>query len=348
MKSTVWVLALALSLLPLGELRAQSLGYLYDRGGYGYGGGIVFSSGRRHLSIGGFLGGYGGSRYSSGVVYLADPYGPPYASPYAGPTVTVESRVTVQLNGRSLSSPGSLRDEVAGIDLDLQPSKKKASAVDQGDLPPAPQPPAQLPGADVSKPRPAIRPEDQPPPKVKPQPPQPPKVKPPPPDMPPPEADPRAENMRLVKLGMAAFTAQEYVLAAHRFRQATEVEPKSGLGHFLLAQAQFALGKYQGAVESIHAGMSRTKNWPRAPFHPRADLYKGTEPDFVAQLKRLQGVLAKSPDNPAYLFLTAYQLWFDGRQMDAVPLFRQARALTADKGFIDQFLAAAAGPVAAN
>jgi hypothetical protein len=46
------------------------------------------------------------------------------------------------------------------------------------------------------------------------------------------------------------------------------------------------------------------------------------------------------------LFLYAYELWFDGRRIEAIPLFRQARLMTADTTFIDRFLAAAApGPV---
>ncbi len=146
----------------------------------------------------------------------------------------------------------------------------------------------------------------------------------PPPPEPPPQADPREENTRLVKLGLAAFSDQEYVLAAHRFRQATLVDPKSAPAYFFLAQAQFALGKYRPAVESIHAGMNLTKNWPKAPFQPRIDLYKGAEAEFDVQLKRLRDTLAKNAKDPAYLFLTAYQLWFDGRQNEAVALFQQA------------------------
>jgi hypothetical protein len=82
------------------------------------------------------------------------------------------------------------------------------------------------------------------------------------------------------------------------------------------------------------------QNWPRAPFQPRLDLYGGIEPDFAEHLKRLEGALQQAPKQPALLFLLAYQLWFDGRRDEAVPLFRQARALTADPTFIDQFLAA--------
>jgi hypothetical protein len=348
MKST-WVLALSLSLLPLGELRAQPLpypyppppgvGFLYG-GGYVSGGGIGIIYSRRHLSIGAFLGGYSSSRYSAGAVYFGDPYGPAYASPSA--PVIVGNQVNVQFGaGKPFQRMPTLQEETAGIDLDAQSPGKKLVPEEP------PEPPANLPGQDVSKPRPPVRPEDPPPPKPKIPKEAPPPKEPPPPEEPPPQANPRDENARLVNLGLAAFAAQEYVLAAHRFRQATLVEPKSAPAHFFLAQAQFALGKYRPAVDAIHAGMSLTKDWPKAPFRPRVDLYKVAADDFVDHLGRLRATLAKSPDDPAYLFLTAYQLWFDDRRDEAVPLFRQARPLTADRRFIDQFLAAAAPGVVA-
>jgi cytochrome c-type biogenesis protein CcmH/NrfG len=117
--------------------------------------------------------------------------------------------------------------------------------------------------------------------------------------------------------------------------------------HFLAAQANLALGKYKDAVNAIEQGMRRRPDWPKADFNPRKELYKGNEPDFVEHLERLQEAQMKSPDNPTYLFLYAYALWFDGRQAEAVPLFRRARAKTADTTYIDAFLKAAPGGVLA-
>jgi hypothetical protein len=313
----------------------------YPAPGYVSGGGFVTSGGgigivysRRHLSIGAFLGGFGSSRYSSSAVYIDN-----LSGSSGPPTVIVDNRVTVQIGGEAqpYNRRPTLQEEVGPIDLDQASPGVK--------LPPPASSlaklPANLPGQQVSKERPALRPDDLPP-KIEAPPPPKAKEMPKQPPEPPPEADPREENTRLVKLGLTAFSSREYGLAAHRFRQATLVEPKSAPAYIFLAQAQFALGKYRQAVDAIHAGMNLTKNWPKAPFQPRLDLYKGAEGDFVVHLKRLQDTLATSPNDPVYLFLTGYQLWFDGRQNDAVELFKQARPLTADRRFIDQFLAAAA------
>src|SRR5437660_6935 len=83
------------------------------------------------------------------------------------------------------------------------------------------------------------RPEDKPP-APKPAPP------PPAPAKPPSYEDQRAPDdpWRLMDLGRAAFSRQEYGQAAWRFRQATEVAPNLPLAYFLLAQAEFALGKH--------------------------------------------------------------------------------------------------------
>jgi thioredoxin-like negative regulator of GroEL len=157
------------------------------------------------------------------------------------------------------------------------------------------------------------------------------------------------ESALLIGEGQRAFADQEYGLAAQRFHQAAVADRKSAKARFLLGQALFALGKYREAVAAIHEGMDLDLNWPRNAFRPRIDLYKGIEADFTAHLKDLEDALAGSPDNRFLLFLDAYQLWLDGRPMEAVVLFRRARAVTVDTSYIDRFLRAAMeGKVAAR
>jgi hypothetical protein len=343
-----WTLALPLALTCTAEVRAQ--GFYYGSGGAAQGGGLGFSYQRRNLSVFGFLGGFSSGRYSAGA-YLFDPYGPPpvFYGPYPPAVIVLPPPVVLQRVGpRILKPQPSLEDEIRGIDLDAVPPTPKSLREEK---PPEPPPP-DLPGKDVSKPVPPVRPGEPPPPKGKVPPDKAPPAKkgpvqPPPPG--PPKDDPKEESVRLTNLGLAAFGGQAYGLAAHRFRQATRVDPNGARAYFLLAQAQFALGKYHQAVESIHAGMRLHKDWPMAPFQPRLDLYGGIEPDFAEHLKRLEGVLKEDPNNPELLFLLAYQLWFDGRRNEAVARFRQVRPLTPDPSFINQFLAAAkAGQVVAK
>jgi hypothetical protein len=58
------------------------------------------------------------------------------------------------------------------------------------------------------------------------------------------------------------------------------------------------------------------------------------------QRKWLQEAYAKQPNEPAFAFVLAYQLWFDGEREEAVKLFRQARLTASDPTFIDLFLKA--------
>jgi hypothetical protein len=225
---------------------------------------------------------------------------------------------------------------------------------------PAPRPPQRPPPEEVQPPQPKppgeaaggfrpVRPDDrarppEPPAKPAPKPPEPPKDKPKekPPQLshpPLPENDPRAEGSRLTALGRTAFAAAEYGRAALRFGQATRANPDDAGAHFLLAQAEFALGKYDQAVEAIQAGMRLEPDWPTAAFRP-VTLYDGNVADLPEHLRRLDEALAAHPDDPVLLFLYAYQLWFDGRQDEARPLFQWAAAVAPDKGFSERFLLA--------
>ena len=111
---------------------------------------------------------------------------------------------------------------LAGADLDAAPPKKPRP---QEPLEQAPRPAErdrELPGVDVSKPRPPVRPDEREPKDDAKLPPEPE----PPPVPPPPKGDPREENARLTDLGIKAFSGREYGLAALRFRQATLAAPQ--------------------------------------------------------------------------------------------------------------------------
>jgi len=249
------------------------------------------------------------------------------------------SRVTIYSHAPREIVAAPKNDELAGVDLDVvKPPRRTAPRAEP--VPEGPEP--ALPGVNVSVPRPPVRPGDAEPAK-KPRPPAP-----NPPPMPPRE-EPRDESGRLLQLGRAAFANQEHGLAALRFQQAATADPLAAPPQFFLGQALFALAKYREAVEAIHAGMRLKAGWPQAPFRPRRDLYQGNEADFDTHLKRLETVVAEQPNNETFLFLLGYQLWFDGRRAEAVPMFRRARDTTADATYLDQFLKAPPpGPLAAN
>lgn len=168
------------------------------------------------------------------------------------------------------------------------------------------------------------------------------------PQPPAPDPDPRVENGRLAALGREAFQAGEYGRAAGRFRQAIEASAREPLPHFLLAEAEFALGRYREAVVALHTGLRLWPDWPTTLWRPRS-LYGVDHADFAEHLRRLKEALDRNPEDPVLLFLYAYQLWFDGRQAEARPLLQKAAGLVADPTFINRFLRAAiSGPVAAR
>jgi hypothetical protein len=306
------------------------------RAGTVFGDGVFLQYRGRRLTIGGYL-------HNGGVLYYSGS-GVPALPVY--PYGVFNNRVNVQVvvpppapaPSRFLGAGRPVDDDIAGVDLDLVPLKRP---------PPEPKPGDggklfQMPGVDVSVPKKPVRPEDVAPPK--PPEPKPPEPKPPEPkkaEPKPPKDLPIDEAARLVELGRRAFAEQEYGLAALRFRQAVGLEPVRGRARFLLAHAQFAMGKYREAVASIETGMKGQPDWPKAAFRPRIELYKGDEALFDDHLQRLKQVVDRDAKNPVYVFLYAYQLWFDGRRAEAVPLFQKARAWVADPSAIDAFLRAA-------
>lgn len=186
-----------------------------------------------------------------------------------------------------------------------------------------------LPAAPAAPPVPAAPPAERPKPRPAPR--------------PAPLENPKEENLTQ---GRKAFALQEYGRAERRFQQAALLAPDEALGYFLLAQAQFALGKYQEAVESIEGGMRLRPEWPGVRFPPRA-LYGANEADCTDHLRRLADTLARHPRDPLLLFLYAYELWFDGRPAEARELFQRAARFAPDRTFIDRFLKALPGvPVA--
>jgi hypothetical protein len=218
----------------------------------------------------------------------------------------------------------------------------------RGRIPAEPAAPPDRPAERPPVPNPFRQPPDQPrapapQPPVQPAPkPEAPKPERPPPELPPPpqpEPNPRAEYDKQIALGKTAFANGEYGRAAHRFRLAIVAVPEEPMGQFLLAQALLALAKYQEAFEAIEVGLRQQPNWPLSRFRP-LELYGDNVGDYPDHLARLEQLVRQQPDDPVLLFLYAYQLWFDGRQDEAIPLFQRAAPMLADKNAVERFLQA--------
>jgi hypothetical protein len=355
MRHARWLAAL-LALAGAGSgLHGQGL--LLPAAGYGSGGGIAFTIGRHHrLSI--YLsGGYSPYGYPAGGYLGLSYYSPPVVvmpPPDNLPFVEVR-RPLPPLLPPLLEGP--LPRDMPGRLRPLAPENREHP---RPRMPPADVPPAPAPAPQPEEPKPRPKQEEppprpkqeEPPPKPKQEEPPPPKPEEPPPkpkpperhwqELPlPPEPDPNPNNEagRQIVLGRAAFAAGEYGRAAFHFRQAAATDPAAPMGHFLLAQALFALSKYDEAVAAIHAGLRLQPDWPERRFRP-LELYGDNVADYPEHLSRLEQAVARQPDEPVLLFLYAYELWFDGRQDEALPVFQRAARVIADKADVERFLTA--------
>jgi hypothetical protein len=145
------------------------------------------------------------------------------------------------------------------------------------------------------------------------------------------------EAKRLVESGREALAGGEPGRAVEQFRHATAVTPDDAMGHFLLGQALYAVGRYREAVVAILEGLKRKPDWPSAPFDAR-ELYGPRAADHALDLELLRQALARIGDEPALAFLYGYELWFNGRRKEARPFLEKAAAGAADPAPIRRFL----------
>jgi hypothetical protein len=138
-----------------------------------------------------------------------------------------------------------------------------------------------------------------------------------------PEADPKDESARLVKLGRASFAAGDYGRAAENFARAANADPADARTYFLHAQAKFAAGQYAAAVARIRQGLALDPKWPASKFDP-LELYGDKPERFVLHLLALKKTLAENPAAATLEFLLGYELWFGGAKPEADKLFRAA------------------------
>jgi hypothetical protein len=280
----------------------------YPYGFYG-GRGLGFGYSNRSVIIGGYMGGW--PRYGYG-------YYPAYYYPVVPSTTIVIVQPVLPVSAYGLPNfpvvpPLDERDDM----IVIRPKKNQNKQAFQPP-PVVNQPPPKMP---PPQPQPALAPI--------------------------PEMDRKAESARLVKLGKEAFADEEHGRAAERFAQATRLQPDNAEAFFLLAESQFALGKYREAVASIFAAMKLQPDWPNAKFDPRG-LYGNNRAVYAEQLDLLREAVAANPQEPALMFLYGYQLWFLGRPEEAKTFFQKAKPLVTDPKPIDQFLQAPNPPVAAR
>jgi len=148
--------------------------------------------------------------------------------------------------------------------------------------------------------------------------------------------NPMVEADRRLELGLAAFGEARYGQALEHFRHAATVAPDDSAAFFYMAQAQFAIGKYDAAAASLTQGLKLRPDWPKTRFRTR-DLYRDKPEAFTEQLRQLREAQKRDPEDARLSFVLGVQLWFDGRREEAREFFEQARKTIKDPTPIQAF-----------
>jgi hypothetical protein len=291
MRRPPWIVAAALVLLFATASHAQVLFPTY--GGFGQRQGVYFHVRNGPLAFTYVAGAYGvrfGPAYPV-VPWYYGPYGIPI-NPYGiQPPIIIQNIVQPLPPVPLIAGPN--RPAVIPADFDEPPPR---AVPRPGKLGPAPKPKGVAVVPEIAKPRPANR----------------------------------ADADHIAETGRKAFADGQFGRALELFRRAAEITPNEPSAHYLISQAQFALGKYREAVSAIAAGMALRADWSEARFKSR-DLYWKTPAAFDEHLAVLRKAVEAFPDDPALNFLLGHQLWFDGKHEEATPLIQKARAIGKDR-----------------
>jgi len=131
-------------------------------------------------------------------------------------------------------------------------------------------------------------------------------------DVPPPTADQQQAASDYIAAGEQAFGAARYQEAIRDWQHALVDDPNNGGVVLLIAQALFAVGKYQDAAGAVQMAMQMlpenewgvvAKNYTQ--LYPNIQLY-------TDQLKALEKARDEKPDDPALRFLLGYHFGYLG------------------------------------
>ncbi len=127
---------------------------------------------------------------------------------------------------------------------------------------------------------------------------------------------------KFMKQGEQAFRAERYIEAADAFDVASAMGRYLPESHLSLVHAYTALGRYNSAAYQLRQAL---KHFPELPLVSlRVRLFYGRTETFVGQMDKLQQETRKSYADADLSLLLAYFRYFDGDQVDAAKMLRQA------------------------
>lgn len=121
-----------------------------------------------------------------------------------------------------------------------------------------------------------------------------------------------------VAAGRRAFRAGQYELALSHWQYALLGSPKDGGIQLFIAQACFALGKYQAAATALQTGLQilPQNEWGHV-VKDYSHLYANVQ-HYKDQLKALEDARNAKPDDPAMRLVLGYQFGYLGHPKHAV------------------------------
>jgi tetratricopeptide (TPR) repeat protein len=139
--------------------------------------------------------------------------------------------------------------------------------------------------------------------------------------------DDRTAPTDFVSLGRRAFWRGQYDQALAHWELALAENPDSGVIRLLLAQAYFALGKYDAAASAVQAAMHSLpqRDWGSVVRNYR-NIYANIQDD-TDQLRKLEAARTAQPDEVKLRFLLGYHFGFLGHPRQAVTELDKALAL---------------------
>jgi tetratricopeptide (TPR) repeat protein len=142
--------------------------------------------------------------------------------------------------------------------------------------------------------------------------------------------DDRTAPTDVVSLGRRDFWRGHYDQALAHWELALAENPDSGVIRLLLAQAYFALGKYEAAASAAQAGMHSLpqRDWGSVVRNYR-HVYANIQ-DYTDQLRKLEAARTAQPDDVTLRFLLGYHFGFLGYPRQAVTELDKALALQPD------------------
>jgi hypothetical protein len=159
------------------------------------------------------------------------------------------------------------------------------------------------------------------------------------------DAEPRASNTRTLDLarryidfGDARFAAQEFHLAAQRYKTAAATAPDLADAHIRYGLALTALAKYSSATQAIERGLALDPDWPRRGLQ-LDDLYGDSRAAKVGHLDTLARKVLADTNNADAVYLLGVYMYLDGHQARAQKMLLRAAELKRDDRVLRPFAA---------